>query len=157
MRTLDRITYRLSLTREFSQQRCSPLLTNLQQPMPNSTNPIKMERLHQISKGDTTLELELLQIFIEEIEINLEQLKLALSAKEPLEAIAKAHAIKGASANMGVPLMQSAATQIEFQVRSLQETSNLIPQSWEGLGDLVAQLEQTLAAVKTLTLNYQTG
>ena len=123
--------------------------------MSNPTNPIDLDRLHQISRGDKDLQVEFLQIFIEETEIHLEQLKLAISVNDLIDAIAQAHAIKGASSNLGVPLMQAAAAQIESQARSLQQAPNSTPASWEGLADLIAQLEQTFEAVKTLTRNYQ--
>ena len=114
----------------------------IQPPRENPINPINMARLDQISRGDKEMQREFLQIFIEEAEANLEQLELALSVNDIVKATRHAHALKGSSGNVGVPSMQAVAAQLERQARSSE--------SLEGAAELVAQLKQTLDAVKEI-------
>ena len=114
----------------------------IQPPRENPINPINMARLDQISRGDKEMQREFLQIFIEEAEANLEQLESALSVNDIVKATRHAHALKGSSGNVGVPSMQAVAAQLERQARSSE--------SLEGAAELVAQLKQTLDAVKEI-------
>jgi len=98
------------------------------------------DRLHQISHGDEEFQLELLQIFVEDTQDYLEELKLGLSANDVLKVARQAHTIKGASGNMGVISMEEVAAELERQAR--------VEASLEDAPELVSELEDLLDAVR---------
>ncbi|MDZ8030308.1 response regulator [Nostoc sp. DedSLP04] len=90
--------------------------------------PIDWERLHQLSENNPEFELELLQIFVEDIQPRLELIKIAIAAHDFEQIILQGHQIKGSSANMGITTMHLAAEKLE-QLAHNQErrgSSNLI-------------------------------
>ncbi|MEH2050248.1 response regulator [Nostoc sp.] len=90
--------------------------------------PIDWERLHQLSENNPEFELELLQIFVEDIQPRLELIKIAIATHNFEQIAQETHQIKGASANMGVTTMHLAAEKLE-KIAYNQErrgTSNLI-------------------------------
>ena len=97
------------------------------------------DRLHQISHGNEELEQELLQIFVEDTEAYLEELKQGLSVNDVVKVSRQAHTIKGASGNVGVTSMQEVAAELERQARM---------ESLEDAPELVAELEELLDAVR---------
>lgn len=97
-------------------------------------------RLEQISSGDKELEQELLQIFVEDIQDYLQELKQGLSANDVVKVGRQAHTIKGASGNVGVTSMQEVAAELERQART--------EASLEDAPELVADLEDLLNAVR---------
>ncbi|MEH2031570.1 MAG: GAF domain-containing protein [Nostoc sp.] len=106
--------------------------------------PIDWERLHQLSENNPEFELELLQIFVEDIQPRLELIKVAIADYDFEEIARETHQIKGASANMGVTTMHLAAEKLE-QLAYNQErrgTSNLILE----LEDFVKRIQKFLNA-----------
>ncbi|MEH1784017.1 GAF domain-containing protein [Nostoc sp.] len=106
--------------------------------------PIDWERLHQLSENNPEFELELLQIFVEDIQPRLELIKIAIAVHDFEEIARETHQIKGASANMGVTTMHLAAEELE-QLAYNQErrgTSNLILE----LEDFVKRIQKFLNA-----------
>ncbi|MEH2284545.1 MAG: response regulator [Nostoc sp.] len=90
--------------------------------------PIDWERLHQLSENNPEFELELLQIFVEDIQPRLEVIKIAIADHDFEQIALQCHQIKGSSANMGVTTMHLAAEKLE-QLAYNQErrgTTNLI-------------------------------
>jgi PAS domain S-box-containing protein len=90
--------------------------------------PIDWERLHQLSENNPEFELELLQIFVEDIQPRIEIIKIAIAAYDFEQLARETHQIKGASANIGVTTMYLAAEKLE-QLSYNQErrgTTNLI-------------------------------
>ena len=75
--------------------------------------PIDWERLHQLSENNPEFELELLQIFVEDIQPRLEVIKIAITAHDFGQIAREAHQIKGASANVGATTMHLAAEKLE--------------------------------------------
>ena len=75
--------------------------------------PIDWERLHQLSENNPEFELELLQIFVEDIQPRLEVIKIAIAAHDFGQIAREAHQIKGASANVGATTMHLAAEKLE--------------------------------------------
>ncbi|MHC5737503.1 response regulator [Nostoc sp.] len=75
--------------------------------------PIDWERLHQLSENNPEFELELLQIFVEDIQPRLEVIKIAIAAYDFEKLAHEAHQIKGASANVGATTMHLAAEKLE--------------------------------------------
>jgi PAS domain S-box-containing protein len=89
---------------------------------------IDWERLHQLSENNPEFELELLQIFIEDIQPRIEVIKIAIADHDFEQLALQTHQIKGASANIGVTTMYLAAEKLE-QLAYNQErrgTTNLI-------------------------------
>ena len=104
--------------------------------------PIDWERLHELSENNPEFELELLQIFVEDIQPRLELIKIAIAAHDFEQIALQGHQIKGASANMGVTTMHLAAEKLE-QLAYNQErrgSSNLIVE----LEDFVKRIEEFL-------------
>ncbi len=90
--------------------------------------PIDWERLHQLSENNLEFELELLQIFVEDIQPRLEAIKIAIADCNFDQLAIQVHQIKGSSANIGVTTMHLAAEKLE-QLAINQErrgTINLI-------------------------------
>ncbi|MEH2239330.1 MAG: response regulator [Nostoc sp.] len=58
--------------------------------------PIDWERLHQLSENDPEFELELLQIFVEDIQPRLEVMRIAIAAHDFEQLAREIHQIKGA-------------------------------------------------------------
>ncbi len=75
--------------------------------------PIEWERLHQLSENNPEFELELLQIFFDDIQPRIEMIKIAIAAQNFEQVALQAHQIKGASANMGITTMHLAAEKLE--------------------------------------------
>ncbi|MEH2181727.1 MAG: ATP-binding protein [Nostoc sp.] len=108
--------------------------------------PIDWEHLHQLSENNPEFELELLQIFVEDIQPRLELIKLAIATHNFEQIALQVHQIKGASANMGVTTMHLAAEKLE-QLAINQErrgTTNLIVE----LEDFVKRIQEFLISSK---------
>jgi CheY-like chemotaxis protein len=101
--------------------------------------PVNLERLDELSRGDTEFQEELLQIFVEDALTYLEELKLALSAKDYLTVARRAHQLKGASATVAIRWMPDLAARLESQA----ENNQLL-----GAAELVTELEQILERVQ---------
>ncbi len=104
--------------------------------------PIDWERLHQLSENNPEFELELLQIFVEDIQPRLELIKIAIASHDFEQIILQGHQIKGSSANMGVTTMHLAAEKLE-QLAYKQErrgSSNLIVE----LEDFIKRIQEFL-------------
>ncbi|MEH2160350.1 MAG: ATP-binding protein [Nostoc sp.] len=109
--------------------------------------PIDWGRLHQLSENNPEFELELLQIFIEDIQSRLEVIKIAIATHDFGQIGQEAHQIKGASANIGAITMHLAGEKLE-QLAYNQErrgTTNLISE----LEDFVKRIQEFLI----ITLN----
>ncbi|MEH2268482.1 MAG: ATP-binding protein [Nostoc sp.] len=101
--------------------------------------PIDWERLHQLSENNPEFELELLQIFVEDIQPRLEVIKIAIAAHDFEQLTLQTHQIKGASANMGVTTMYLAAEKLE-QLAYDQER--------RGTTDLIVELEEFVKRIQ---------
>ncbi|MEH2173589.1 response regulator [Nostoc sp.] len=107
--------------------------------------PIDWERLHQLSENNPEFELELLQIFVEDIQARLELIKIAIAAHDFEQIIYQGHQIKGSSANMGVTTMHLAAEKLE-QLAYKQER--------RGSSNLIVELEDFIKRIQEF-LNYK--
>jgi len=104
--------------------------------------PIDWERLHQLSENNPEFELELLQIFVEDIQPRLEIVKIAIASHDFDQIALQSHQIKGTSINMGATTMYLAAERLE-QLAYNQErrgTTNLI----SDLEDFVKRIQEFL-------------
>ncbi|MEH1981662.1 MAG: ATP-binding protein [Nostoc sp.] len=101
--------------------------------------PIDWERLHQLSENNPEFELELLQMFVEDIEPRLEIIKVAIATHDFDQIALQIHQIKGSSANMGITTMRLAIEKIE-QLAYDQERG--------GTTDLIVELEEFLKRIQ---------
>ncbi|MEH2058557.1 MAG: ATP-binding protein [Nostoc sp.] len=101
--------------------------------------PIDWERLHQLSENNPEFELELLQIFVEDIQSRLEVVKIAIAADDFEQIALQGHQIKGSSANMGFTTMSLAAEKLE-QLAYKQER--------RGSSNLILELEEFVKRIR---------
>ncbi|MEH2405345.1 response regulator [Nostoc sp.] len=101
--------------------------------------PIDWERLHQLSENNPEFELELLQIFVEDIQPRLEVIRIAIATHDFDQIARQAHQIKGASANVGATTMHLAAEKLE-QLAYNQER--------RGTTNFVSELEEFVKRVQ---------
>ncbi|MGF2039493.1 MAG: ATP-binding protein [Nostoc sp. CmiVER01] len=108
--------------------------------------PIDWKHLHQLSENNPEFELELLQMFVEDIQPRLEVIKIAIATHDYDKLALETHQIKGASTNMGVTTMYLAAEKLE-QLAINQErrgTTNLISELEEFVQRIQEFLSRTL-------------
>ncbi|MEH2198027.1 response regulator [Nostoc sp.] len=105
--------------------------------------PIDWERLHQLSENNPEFELELLQIFVEDIQPRLEVIKIAFATHNFEQIAQEAHQIKGASANVGAKTMHLAAEKLEqlSYDRERRGSTNLISE----LEEFVKRIQEFLS------------
>ncbi|MDZ7957853.1 MAG: response regulator [Aulosira sp. DedQUE10] len=104
---------------------------------------IDWEHLHQLSEDNAEFEFELLQIFVEDIQVHLEITKEAIENNDFEQVAQEAHHIKGASANVGVTAMHQAAEQLEQLVHYQERrgTASLIDELAKSINQIQAFLE----------------
>jgi len=78
-----------------------------------SESCINLEQLHQISEGDIEFEIEILQVYVEDVSQRLEKVREAIDGNEWSIIMAEAHHIKGSSGNVGAFQVESLAVQLE--------------------------------------------
>ena len=99
---------------------------------------LDLEHLEAICGGDLEFEQEVLQMFVEDTEENLEAARQALG-KRDCEALGHhAHQIKGSSANVGATSITAIATRLETQSR--QNSLANAPELIDTLADLLVQV-----------------
>ncbi|MCC5650542.1 response regulator [Nostoc sp. XA013] len=109
--------------------------------------PIDWERLHQLSENNPEFELELLQIFVEDIQPRLEVIKIAIADNDYEQLALQTHQIKGASANVGATTMHRAAEKLEQLAYNKER---------RGTTNLILELEEFLKRIQEfliITLN----
>ncbi|MEH2414320.1 response regulator [Nostoc sp.] len=105
---------------------------------------IDWKRLHQLSENNPEFELELLQMFVEDIQPRLEVIKIAIAAHDFQELALQAHQIKGASANMGATTMHLAAEKLEEFARK---------QERRGTTNFISELEEFVKRIQEFLIN----
>ena len=101
--------------------------------------PVNLERLSEFSRGDAEFLRELLQVFLEDALIYLEDLKSSLATGDCVSLAHRAHQLKGSSATVAIYQMPEVAAQLERQAYENQ---------LEGASDLIIKLEQILKRVQ---------
>jgi two-component system sensor histidine kinase/response regulator len=107
-----------------------------------ATNEIDLEALHELTGGDVEFERELVDTFVSSGDKCLAEIVAALEVRD-LDTIGKrAHALKGASANIHAHPLSAAASDLENAARtnSLQEIDGLVRQLGERLHAVNSQL-----------------
>jgi histidine phosphotransfer protein HptB len=75
--------------------------------------PIDIDQLNQISEGDIEFEIEVLQVYVEDVSQRLEQIREAIALHDYPQIMKQAHHIKGSSSNVGATQMQIFASKLE--------------------------------------------
>jgi PAS domain S-box-containing protein len=123
----------------------SPALAAVQAPVPGpvplpAPAPVDLAALRKITGGDRDFERELAELFITSGDANLADILAALRVQD-LDTIGKrAHALKGASANIHAESLSEAAAQLERAAKSFRLTE---------IEGLVGKLKDNLEAVNT--------
>ena len=78
-----------------------------------SDSCINLEQLHQVSEGDIEFEIELLQVYVEDVSRRLEKVREAIDSNDWSIIMAEAHHMKGSSGNVGAFQVESLAIQLE--------------------------------------------
>jgi signal transduction histidine kinase/DNA-binding response OmpR family regulator len=102
--------------------------------------------LNELTGGDTEFQRELAEVFISSGDANLADIVAALRVQD-LDTIGKrAHALKGASANIQAPLLSAAAAELERAAKAWQlgEIDGLVKKVGDGLEAVNAQLRQAV-------------
>ncbi|MEH2336995.1 MAG: ATP-binding protein [Nostoc sp.] len=100
---------------------------------------INWERLHQLSENNPEFELELLQLFVEDIQPRIEIIKIAIATDNFEQLAREIHQIKGASANVGATTMHLAAEKLE-QLAYNQER--------RGTTNIISELEEFVKSIQ---------
>lgn len=96
-------------------------------------------RLHQLSDGNPEFEQELLQLYLDDTQEQIQQLLQANHRQNFLQIERTAHHIRGASASVGAFQLEAISAKLEQEAQHLRATSLL-----------VEQLEQSFKQVQTL-------
>ena len=111
-------------------------------PGPAAPPPVDVQALRELTGGDAEFERELAEIFISSGDQNLADILAALQAQD-LDTIGKrAHALKGASANMQAAPLSAAAAELEraAKARQVGAIDGLVKQVSDKLQAVNAQL-----------------
>ncbi len=100
---------------------------------------IDWEHFHQISDDSAEFERELLQTFVADTQEHLVTIATAIATQNLQQLEQAAHHVKGASANIGLTLMQADAGQLEQQARQHQ---------LQGASELLVSLQLSLTDVQ---------
>jgi PAS domain S-box-containing protein len=122
----------------------TPLKRSKSVPVHLDEVPVNLERLTELSRGDTEFQRELLQVFVEDALIYLEDLKNALAAGDCVTLAHRAHQIKGSSATVAIHNMPEYAARLERQAQENQLS---------GASELITELEQILERVQAFNSN----
>ncbi|HEY9695193.1 MAG TPA: Hpt domain-containing protein [Oculatellaceae cyanobacterium] len=111
-----------------------------QEDSTNNANSLELdwEHLHEISDGDADFEIELLQMFVEDAQTHIDEVKEAVEQNDWQKLGREAHHLKGASANVGAKPMQLAAEKLEQMVHQQQA----------GFSDILSDLETFLHQIE---------
>ena len=74
---------------------------------------IDFDRINDATGGDAEFLKELVDVFIEDTEVRLQELKAALDGGDPAQLGRTAHQLKGSTANMGAESMAALARVLE--------------------------------------------
>lgn len=107
----------------------------------SSVVDIDWDQLSQLSEGSSEFELELLQMFTEDLPIYIEEIKNAVTNEDLVTVKRAAHQIKGSSGNVGAKKIESLAAELEKI--SPEDSSELMRET-------ISKLEAKLDVVKQL-------
>nr|WP_290222287.1 hybrid sensor histidine kinase/response regulator [Trichocoleus desertorum] len=96
---------------------------------------LDLDRFQRITRGNSVFQQQVLQLFLQDTRKNITLVKTALQTQDLKTLEHKAHQIKGASANVGIKVVQTLAERMEQQIQQ---------RSWEEITVGIAQIEQAL-------------
>ena len=109
---------------------------------------IDWERLHRLSENNLEFELELLQIFVEDIQPRIEVVKIAIASHNFQELALQAHQIKGASGNIGATTIYLVAQKLEQFARN---------QERRGTTNFVLELEEYIKRIQEFLISKESN
>jgi len=110
-------------------------------------SPIDLEQLHQISEGDIEFEIEVLQVYVEDVQQRLEVMRGAIANGDHMQVMREAHHIKGSSSNVGALQMRDLAVNLE----ELNLVQNLEQDSLKAM-ELIEQMVLNMQAVESFVV-----
>jgi histidine phosphotransfer protein HptB len=116
-----------------------------------SMEPINLRRFREVSMGDEEFMGELIDIYLEDMPLQLEALRVAVQSQDAAAAAATAHRLKGASGNMGADSLSALCHDLEISSRDnkLDQLPNLL----EAIGTESGHVRKFLCAVKSRSRN----
>jgi CheY-like chemotaxis protein len=102
---------------------------------------LDLDRFQRITRGNSAFQQQVLQLFLQDTRKNLALVNTALLIQDWKALEHKAHQIKGASANVGIKVVQTLAERMEQQIQQ---------RSLDDITLSVAQIEQALADIDSL-------
>ncbi|GBO53939.1 signal transduction histidine kinase [Pseudanabaena sp. lw0831] len=76
-------------------------------------SPVNLEQLNQISEGDIEFEIEVLQVYVEDVSQRLSKIRDEIVSNKWSQIMGQAHHLKGASSNVGALQIQILALHLE--------------------------------------------
>jgi histidine phosphotransfer protein HptB len=76
-------------------------------------SPVNLEQLNQISEGDVEFEIEVLQVYVEDISQRLDKIRDQIVSNDWSQIMGQAHHLKGSSSNVGAFQVHLLALQLE--------------------------------------------
>jgi HPt (histidine-containing phosphotransfer) domain-containing protein len=114
-----------------------------------SKSPIDLEQLNQISEGDIEFEVEVLQVYVEDISQRIDKIREAIAIQDYTQIRKEAHHIKGSSSNVGAMKMRSFAVQLE-ELDENQDSEKVLPISDQMLEEMQAIEQFMIVKAETL-------
>jgi len=114
-------------------------------------SPVNLEQLHQISEGDIEFEIEVLQVYVEDISQRLDKIRAEIIGNKWSQIMGEAHHLKGASSNVGAFQVQTLALQLEVlnQSQDSEKALGLIDEMFLRLKEVelfIAEKSATLSS-----------
>jgi len=78
------------------------------------TAVVDISRIQETSDGDHEFEVELIEMYIEDVQLHVDTLTTALAESDTAEIKTVSHTLKGSSANIGATGMQNCALEMEL-------------------------------------------
>jgi PAS domain S-box-containing protein len=99
---------------------------------------VNLERLANLTRGDRELQAELLNLFVTQAQTNLDDIEKALEIEDFSTVSAKAHQLKGSSANVAVKEMPNLAAELDHcaQQKNSDRARNILGQLQQKNADL---------------------
>lgn len=119
--------------------------------MNQSEPPVNLEQLHQISEGDIEFEIEVLQVYVEDISQRLIKIRTELVSNRWSQIMGEAHHLKGASSNVGAFQVQTLALQLEelHQSQDSKKALELIDEMFLKLKEVELFIAEKSAALSS--------
>lgn len=87
---------------------------------PPADFPVEWDYLQNLADGDNEFALELLQVFVQDVESQLPVLQRAIEVQNCQKIYETAHYLKGASSNVGAKGMETLMASLEKQAKAAQ-------------------------------------